>query len=79
MGEVKPVIRLARRRFEHVAIQEDWVEYEGLTHASAAEACAKKFNHIGLVETKDSDGDSTFLHHVEPRTVYLVKSLRGDS
>lgn len=78
MGEAK-LNRLARRFFSNASIQEDFIAFGEVTHAEAAELCARKFNHIGMIETKDCDGEKSFFHEVEPRTVYSVKSLRGDS
>ena len=78
MGEAK-LNRLARRFFSHAAIQEDFIAFGEVTHSEAAELCARKFNHVGMIETKDSDGEKSFFHEVEPKYVYSVKSLRGDS
>lgn len=78
MGEATGINRLARRFFKHLSIQEDWIEFGELTHAEAAKECARKFNHTGTIETRDSGGMVTFFHEVEPKTIYVVKSLRGN-
>jgi hypothetical protein len=71
--------RQGRRVFDGLLVQEDWISFGDVTHAHAAELVSRKFGFVGLVETRDEGSETIFLHHVEPKVVYEVRSIRGDS